>query len=110
MLVLNCIIEGEESNRAFCVHISDLFQVYSLKCSIKTKHSDHPFFKNILPEDFRLWSVFIKDTLPGGYVMRVSDFQDEQKRQLLSTELLSDVYPSQPRKGYIHIMIEKVTP
>ncbi|KAG0195707.1 hypothetical protein BGX28_000785 [Mortierella sp. GBA30] len=74
---------------------------------MKTKKSDVDFFKNISPEDFVLWSVHIKDTLPGDYVVRLSEVDDDQKRQLLSTELLSDLYPRQPGKGHIHIIIEK---
>ncbi|KAG0195909.1 hypothetical protein BGX28_000392 [Mortierella sp. GBA30] len=102
VLTIFCIIDGQPSLNAFCIRISDRFTVYDLQSNIKLKMPK----QNVEQGNLRLWGVLVENTNPG--VVRLSDMDDTQKRQLFPTVKLSTVYLNRPIDGHIHIVIENV--
>jgi len=102
-LRLNCIVDGESA--AFSVKIPPARTVDDLKNYIKDKKSNG--FSYVDADNLTLWGVLLLDDDEDERTVKLSNLQDDEKKKLKSTRLLSEFFPAQPLAGAIHIIIQR---
>ncbi|KAF9277785.1 hypothetical protein BGZ74_003258 [Mortierella antarctica] len=102
IITLFCLVEGETTSNAFSVKISSDNTVHDLKKLIKTEKI--PEFDDVAPDKLTLWRVVIPstDSIPLELI--------PEKKRLLPTDDISDVFADQPPKKTINIIVERPPP
>ena len=95
---LFCVVDGESTSNAFPVEIESTKSFGSLKDAIKAKKSN--YFRDVDADRLTLWKASID---PNATIIKL-DKLDENRLSPLDD--IVSVFPEQPAKGMIHIIVE----
>ena len=101
--MLNCLLYGEDANRICPIEMKRSANVHELRKAIKDERSSS-FGYRIDAVHLMLWAVSFPITRNVGDMIVGASFLDEEK--LLPVELLSHIFPNQPPRDCIHVVIK----
>ncbi|KAG0246542.1 hypothetical protein BG011_002390, partial [Mortierella polycephala] len=101
-LTLFCLVDGEPTSRAFPLSTPSSQTSGGLKNLVKIKKT--PVFDDIDADQLTVWQVSIPATEDEAPI--VLDTLNEKKK-LMPTDDLSDVFIEKPPKKTIHIIVQR---
>ena len=102
--MLNCLIHGEDANRICPIKIRQSATVHDLRKAIKDERIGlFGFGADAI--HLMLWAVSLLITQNIEGAIAGTSFLDEEK--LLPVTLLSDIFPNQPPRDHVHVVIKR---
>ncbi|KAG0023794.1 hypothetical protein BGZ81_007931 [Podila clonocystis] len=104
-LTLFCIMEGQRTNRAFCVKPSPSDTVHDLRCLIKA--AKEPSLDHVLADKLNLFRMTISDDASSSSISPIQPTHAHSSMLLRPTQVLSDVFGSRAAPNAIHIVVQR---